>query len=233
MTISSDKLLPNQEYFKKYYSDSENFELRLFNVVTAFNQAQTLKDRKLSSDLGGKITEFSTPDFMASILVGFAKMVNAKTVLEIGTCAGLTSMHFADAVGVDGMVVTVEIGKEFADLAEQNFKINGYDKRIKLIHGNAKEEIAKLTEKLFDIIYIDGDKSEYKNLFIIAQKLLSENGVIIVDDILFHGDVMNIKPITEKGQGCNDLINYLMTTPGFTRFIIPVGNGVLFVRPNN
>jgi predicted O-methyltransferase YrrM len=231
MTKSSDKLLPNQDYFKKFYTDSENYDLRLFNMITEFNYAHTLKERKLVSDLGGKITEFSTPAYMAAILVGFAKLINAKKILEIGTCGGLTTMHFADAVGKDGEVYTIEIGKEFAEYAQENFILNGYENRIKLIKGNALEVMEKLEKISFDLIYIDGDKSEYKNLFKISEKLLTKNGIIIIDDILFHGDVANINPITEKGKGCNELINYLQATPGYTRFIIPAGNGILIVKP--
>jgi predicted O-methyltransferase YrrM len=184
------------------------------------------------SDLDGRITEFSTPSYMASILVGFAKLINAKKILEIGTCGGLTTMHFADAVGSDGKVFTVGIGDEFANYAEKNFNLNGYSDRIELIRGNALDILPKIEENSLDLIYIDGDKSEYRKIFHLAEKLLNENGMIIVDDIFFHGDVLNIKPSTEKGKGCNDLIHYLLTTPHYTRFMIPVGNGLVVVQNN-
>lgn len=228
---NSDKLLPNQPYFTKLYNNtSYPIESAIYDLVSNFNKVYSLKTHKQSSGLNGKLLEYSTPDYMASILCGFIKIIGAKKVLEIGTCAGSSSMHFADAVGEDGHVTTIEVGEEFANIANENFKLNGY-KNITLLQSDAMKVLMDLKKETFDFIYIDGSKEQYLEFALASESLLTKSGIIVVDDVFFHGDVFNESVVTSKGSGCVKLMDHYLSNDRYTRFILPIGNGMLVIKP--
>lgn len=228
---NSDKLLPNQPYFTKLYNNNARpIESAIYDLVSNFNAVYSLKTHKQSSGLNGKLLEYSTPDYMAAILCGFIKVIGAKNVLEIGTCAGSSSMHFADAVGIDGNVTTIEVGEEFANIARENFKLNGYT-NVTLLQSDAMQVLKDLKKESFDFIYIDGSKEQYLEFALASERLLSKTGLIVVDDVFFHGDVFNESAISTKGAGCVKLMEHYLTNDRYTRFILPIGNGVLVIKP--
>jgi len=227
----ADKLLPNQPYFSKLYNKATPpIESAMYDLVSNFNSVFSLKTHKQSSGLNGKLLEFSTPDYMASILCGIIKITGAKNVLEIGTCAGSSSMHFADAVGADGHVITIEVGEEFAKIAKENFNINGY-KNITLLEGDAFNILRNIEDGSQDLVYVDGSKEQYLEFALESERLLTISGVIIVDDVFFHGDVFNDLVTTSKGEGCQRLINHYLSNDRYTRFILPIGNGMMIIKP--
>ena len=80
------------------------------------------------------------------------------------------------------------------------------------------------------MIYVDGDKGNYLDITKAAEKKLSSEGIILVDDIFFHGDVLNKTPKTKKGLGCKATIEYYKENTNFYKYILPVNNGILLLK---
>lgn len=222
-----EKVLPNQEFFKYLYKGEAPFETALYNLLLSYAPSFDTKGFDLVTPREIDFEEMSSPPWQLAILGTILKLTGAKTVLEIGTFIGNSAMQFAKMVGEDGHVTTIELGKEFADLARENFKRNGLEKRITLHQGSAGEILDGLKPESFDMVFVDGSKQDYLDYSLKSEKLLTKRGMIIVDDVFFHGDALNSTPTTDKGRGCKDVLDHYQSKPGFDKMLLPVANGIL------
>ena len=150
-------------------------------------------------------------------------------ILEIGTFAGISTLKIAKAISkydTNALITTVEKYDKFAKIAKMNFQKNKLDKFINLINDDASNFIRNNSDK-YDLIFIDGHKEAYKEYFEILQHRINRKGLIIIDDILFNGDVLNNKTISEKGKGVFLLLQSIKQNKNFHKMIFPIGNGVL------
>jgi len=118
------------------------------------------------------------------------KISNTKSILEIGTLYGYSTIWLARAVGKKGKVITFEKEAENALKAEANFKKAGLEKIISLKVGDAKENLAKIKGK-WDMIFIDAEKSGYLTYLEFAKKLVKKGGLIVADNVFQKGGVFN------------------------------------------
>jgi predicted O-methyltransferase YrrM len=225
----SDLFLPNQEFARYLYHDPAPYQDALYAVVAGYADQFGLEGHRLSAP--AKITpeEMSSPAFLLAFFNTIIKLTGAKTVLEIGTFIGHSTMHFARMVGKDGHVTTLEVFKEFADIARRNFADNGYTDRITLIEGDAGASLMQLPKRSFDLVFIDGAKQSYLDYALQAEELIADKGVIAVDDVFFHGDAINAVPSTNKGMGCKRLLDHYRGSQRFEKLLLPLRNGILLL----
>ena len=123
------------------------------------------------------------------------KISNIKKILEIGTFTGLSGLTMSLSLPSDGQLVTIDKSVERNKIASNFFKKAKQEKKIKAIIGSALESISNLkkNKRRFDIIFIDADKENYKNYYNQSLDLIKKNGLIIVDNVLWHGEVVDIK----------------------------------------
>ena len=112
----------------------------------------------------------------------------AKNILEIGTAIGYSSMQFA-SVSNDIHITTIERDEEMITQAKSNFETYGYSSQIRLIEGNALEQYNEVNDKQYDIIFIDAAKAQSKKFFEYYTPLLRNGGLVITDNVLYHGFV--------------------------------------------
>lgn len=234
----SGKMLPNQEFmcglWDGHKSISSNpadvfYEESLHRLLSGFSHDYS-PDQFASHDYGDiPVEQMSTPATTLAIIGMLAHLIGARTALEIGTFIGNTTMHFARMVGEGGHVTTIECGHQYAEVARKNFARNNLDKRITLIEGDAGNILSQLGKEYYDLIFIDGGKQDYLDYTLKCERLLSERGVIIVDDVFFHGDALNTKPQTEKGRGCKVLLDSYREREDLGKLLLPVGNGLLML----
>jgi predicted O-methyltransferase YrrM len=151
-----------------------------------------------------------------------------KRVLEIGTAIGYTAINIARNLQGEGMVDTIEISEENSERAIRFIERSGVKENIELITGDALNVIPVL-RKRYDIIFLDADKHVYREAFDLSIPLLSEGGVIIVDNLLWHGYAAS-EEVPEKYQkstkNIREFNKYFMTLKGFTTSIVPIGDGL-------
>lgn len=117
------------------------------------------------------------------ILECILKWNNVKTVVEMGTLTGFSSLWMAKAVGEDGHIYTVETQEKFVNIARDVFKMEGVDDRIDVFHGPAPEKFAEFEDQgPFDAIFIDADKTLYVEVLNWAEKHIKKGGLIIGDN---------------------------------------------------
>jgi predicted O-methyltransferase YrrM len=224
-----DKLLASQEFFRYLYRDQPPFESALYDQMASYAVDFDASRFELTTPGNIDFEEMSSPPWQLAIYDTMIKLVGAKTILEIGTFIGNSAMQFARMVGEDGHVTTIEVGKDFAKMARDNVKRNGFESRVTVMHGDAGRILQDLSPRSFDLVFIDGSKQDYLDYAIKSKKLITDKGMIIVDDVFFHGDALNASPSTDKGRGCKALLDHFKTDRSVERLLLPIANGTLIL----
>jgi len=157
------------------------------------------------------------------------QLVGAKRVLEIGMFTGYSALCFAEALPVDGTVVTCEIDEEPAVLARRYFAQTPSGEKIDIRMGPALETMRAL-DGPFDLIFIDADKVNYLNYYQRALDLLAPNGVILIDNVLWSGEVVKQPPPDERTAAIQELNRTVANDPRVTSVLVTIRDGVLVVR---
>lgn len=151
-----------------------------------------------------------------------------KRVLEIGTAIGYTTIRIARNLSKKSEVHTIEKSEDNIPLAKEYFERSGFAEKIKLLEGNALSIMPQLQKK-YDFIFLDADKEDYKRLFDYSLILLKRGGVIVVDNLLWHGYAATTR-VPAKYKTSTKLIrefNKIFTSQeNLITTILPVGDGL-------
>ena len=170
------------------------------------------------------ILDWQSADFLEILI----RVINPKRVLEIGTAIAYSSIRIARNLKKKGVVHTIEKSTDNIALAKGFIKKSGVEDKIKILAGNAFEIMPTL-EKKYDFIFLDADKNEYSKLFELSLPLLKKGGVIMVDNLLWHGQAAAEKVSPKYKTSTEFIRNFnkeFMATPRLKTTIIPVGDGL-------
>ena len=159
------------------------------------------------------------------------KINNIKQILEIGTFTGYSALSMALAVN-DVFITCLDKNKQTSEVANNFFNKADVKKRINLIVGNAIDSLNNLINKnkKFDLIFIDADKENYKNYYDICFKLISTSGLILIDNVLWKGDVINKNKNDKMTNIIRDFNSYIKNDDRIEKTILPIGDGVTICR---
>ena len=160
------------------------------------------------------------------------KISNIKKILEIGTFTGLSGLTMSLSLPSDGMLVTLDKNAERNKISSNFFKKAKQDNKIKSIIGPALESISNLKTKKqkFDLVFIDADKENYKNYYNQSLDLIEKNGLIIIDNVLWHGEVVDTKNQDKFTTIIREFNSYINKDKRTENLIIPVGDGLTVCR---
>lgn len=161
-----------------------------------------------------------------NFLIQLIKMNNVKRVLEIGTAIGYSSSKMALETGVE--IVTIERSKEMYDIAIKNIKKMDLEDKITVIFNDALE-VDEKTLGTFDLIFIDAAKAQSIKFFEKYETILNEKGIIVTDNLLFHGLIVeeirdrNLRQLIGKIDRYN---KYVVAREEYDTFIYEIGDGM-------
>lgn len=158
-----------------------------------------------------------------------AQLVGATRVLEVGMFTGYSALCFAEAIPADGRVVTCEIDESSAALGRKHFANSPHGKKIEIRLGPALETMGELSGP-FDIIFIDADKVNYLNYYRRALDLLAPTGVILIDNVLWDGEVLRQPAPDERTAAIQELNRTVAADPRVTAVLVTIRDGVLVIR---
>ena len=160
------------------------------------------------------------------------KISNTKKILEIGTFTGLSGLTMSLSLPSDGKLVTLDKNAERNKIASNFFKKAKQESKIKTIIGPALESLSSLKnkEQKFDLIFIDADKENYKNYYNQSLDLIEKNGLIIVDNVLWHGEVVDGNKQDKLTTIIREFNSYINKDKRTENIIIPVGDGLTVCR---
>ena len=160
------------------------------------------------------------------------KITNIKKILEIGTFTGLSGLTMSLSLPNDGKLVTLDKNAERNKIASSFFKKAKQEKKIKTIIGPALTSLnyLKKKEQKFDLVFVDADKENYKNYYNQSLDLIEKNGLIIVDNVLWHGEVANAKKQDKFTTIIREFNSYIKKDKRTENLIIPIGDGLTVCR---
>ena len=163
------------------------------------------------------------------LIVTLLKLIKPKRVLEVGTAVGYSAILMADNLPDDSTIVTIERYKKHADIAVDNVFASGYEKKIKVIEGEAAEVLHWL-DCSFDFIFLDAAKGQYIEFLPDILRLLKSGGVLLSDNILYHGMVEDEEKVERRKitivKRLHMYLEEIMSNKELTTSIIPIGDGV-------
>jgi len=201
-----------EAYALKYSSSTDE----LLKEVEMFTMNRGTHTNMLSGPLQGKLLEM------------ISKMVKPEKILEIGTFTGYSALCLAKGLASDGQLHTIELMDEDASVAEGFFAKSSQSHQIILHRGNALEIIPSLTEE-WDLVFIDADKVNYIAYYELTLPRLKNSGIMLVDNVLFHGQVLeeNISGKNPKAiQAFND---YIAAQENVEQVILTVRDGLMMI----
>lgn len=157
------------------------------------------------------------------------RLVGAKRVLEIGMFTGYSALCFAEALPADGTVITCEINEKSASVARCYFAQTAVGGKISIRMGPALDTMRALTGP-FDLIFIDADKTNYLNYYRRGLDLLAPNGVILIDNVLWSGNVLKQPPPDESTAAIQELNRVVANDPRVTAVLVTIRDGILVIR---
>ena len=156
-----------------------------------------------------------------------------KRILEIGTAIGYSSICFSKFLDNDGVIDTIEIDKQRIMVAKANIDMMGLNDKINIMEGDALKVLSKLDNK-YDFIFIDGPKSHYVEYLPICLKLLSDDGIIIADNVIYKGMVTGPEKVKHKQRTAvmrlREFINVVRNDESLESELLDVGDGLLVIR---
>ena len=180
----------------------------------------------------GDIQRMQISESQALFLQFVIKFNNITSCLEIGTFTGFSALSMALALPIDGKLVALDKDKEIIKVAQSFFKKAKMDNKISTIIENAEKTLKSLIEvnSIFDLVFIDADKANYTRYFDFATNLVKRNGLIIFDNVLWHGDVAK-KNITDNQTELIRKFNmYIKNDKKTEKTILPIGDGLTICR---
>jgi predicted O-methyltransferase YrrM len=206
----------------------------IFPDVEAYAQAHSMRESDLCRALREETAQrMESPQMIVGPLEGaFLKMmtqlVRATSVLEIGMFTGYSALCFAEALPADGKVLTCEIDEESASLARQYFARSSMGSKIEIRMGPALDTMQYIKGP-FDLIFIDADKINYVNYYRRSLDLLSPHGVILIDNVLWNGDVLKYPAPDENTAAIQELNRVVATDSRVTAVLVTIRDGVLVI----
>ena len=158
------------------------------------------------------------------------KTSNIKNVLEIGTFTGLSALSIALALPDDGKLIALDKNNETNKVAINFFKKANLEHKIQTIIKPALDSFDELKNKKFDMIFIDADKMNYKEYYDKSLKLMNKGGLIIVDNVLWHGEVADENNLDKFTVNIKEFNEYVANDKRVEQIIVPLGDGMRVCR---
>lgn len=212
------KNLEITEKLEKYIND---FSLKLNPI-----QQEIIDYNKTLGDVKRMQVATSQCHFLHLII----KTSNIKNVLEIGTFTGLSALSIALALPDDGKLIALDKDKETNKIAVSFFKKANLTNKIQTIVKPALDSLDELKNSKFDMVFIDADKMNYKEYYEKSLKLLDKGGLIIVDNVLWHGEVADEDNLDKFTVNIRDFNTYVANDKRVEQIIVPLGDGMTVCR---
>jgi caffeoyl-CoA O-methyltransferase len=208
-------LSPELENYAATHSEDEPALLAALNRET---HLKILQPRMLSGHFQGRILSL------------LSKLARPKTILEIGTYTGYATLCLAEGLAENGIIHTIDIKEELQDFQRKYFDQSPWAWQIKQHLGSALDIIPQL-DATFDLVFIDADKENYINYFHMVVPLMNKGGIILSDNVLWSGKVL--EPLNPNDTSTKVLIEYnelLKSDPRVETVLLPIRDGLTVSR---
>lgn len=167
--------------------------------------------------------------YQGRVLSMLSKMTNPERILEIGTYTGYATLCLAEGLTENGFIHTVDINAELEDMVRANFSRSPLNEKIIYHQGDATKIIPELNE-VFDLVFIDADKKNNETYYNLLINKLRPGGIIIVDNVLWSGKVLNEKKIDQNTAIITNFNKMVSKDQRVEKLILPIRDGLFVIR---
>jgi predicted O-methyltransferase YrrM len=202
---------------EKYITDHSTAEDPLLEELYRETHIRFVNPNMVSGHLQGKLLEL------------LVKMIKPSVILEIGTFTGYSAISMARGLEPGARIYTIEINDELHDFSNSYFSRAGVSELIVSLSGKAQDAIPSINEE-FDLVFIDGDKREYKDYFNLVIGKLKRGGFIIADNVLWGNKVLDASTNDQQTRGIMDFNEMISRRTDVEKLIIPLRDGLMIIR---
>jgi caffeoyl-CoA O-methyltransferase len=216
---SSDKFLHlNQQLYDYVIAHGQNTDPILRDLAE--------ETRKL-----GRISGMQIAPEQGTLMSLLAAAIDAKSAIEVGVFTGYSSVCVARALPSDGRLLCLDVNEEWTSIARRYWERAGVAGKITLKLGPALETLRTLPESHpVDFAFVDADKSNYRTYYEEILKRLRTNGLLLIDNVIWNGQVIDAADKSEDTVAIRALNDFIVTDPRVEAVMIPVADGITIVR---
>ncbi len=204
----------------------------LENYVAVHSQDEPQLLAQLNKETYQKILQprMLSGHFQGRVLSMLSKIISPKNVLEIGTYTGYATLCLAEGLAQNGCIDTIDNNEELFDFQKKYFDKSIFKNQITQHLGNALKIIPTLNKK-YDLVFIDADKENYINYFELVVPMMNKGGIILSDNVLWSGKVL--EKVKENDKSTKTLLEYnklLKTDSRVETVLLPIRDGLTLTR---
>ena len=180
----------------------------------------------------GSVSQMQIAKEQGQFLEIITKLSKAKSCLEIGRFTGMSTLFIARGLSAEGKITTIDNSDEFLSLAKKYWDLDNMSSKIESIIGDGVEIMQSMIDRQhsYDFIFIDADKNDYPNYYELSLSLVPSNGIIIIDNMLWHGDVADEKKNDSQTNTIRDLNTKIQNDSRVDFSLLPLSDGLSFIR---
>tara|TARA_Y100000590_G_scaffold30813_1_gene34136 strand:+ start:53 stop:709 length:657 start_codon:yes stop_codon:yes gene_type:complete len=180
----------------------------------------------------GNVSQMQIAKEQGQFLEIITKISNTKNCLEIGRFTGMSTLFMARGLPPTGKIITVDNSDEFLPLAKKYWDLGGVSSKIQSVIGEGVEVLQSMIDRQYivDLIFIDADKKNYQNYYELSLNLLNKDGIIIIDNMLWNGDVADMKKNDSQTSTIRDLNSKIQNDLRVEFSLLPLSDGLSFIR---
>lgn len=205
---------------------------KIEEYITDHSQAEPELLRELNKETWQKVINprMLSGHYQGRVLSMISKLLHPMTILEIGTYTGYSALCLAEGLQKNGNLITVDLNEELQEFSRKYFKKSPYKHQITQLSGNALDIIPTL-KGTFDLVFIDADKKNYVNYFNLIIDKMKPGGIILSDNVLWSGKVIEEIKKNDKDTSTLKAYNKLLhTNKRVETVILPIRDGLTISR---
>ena len=180
----------------------------------------------------GSVAQMQIAPEQGQFLEIIVKISQSNKCLEIGRFTGLSTLCMAKGLPETGSITTIDNSDEFLPIAQKYWQMAGVSNKIVSIIGAGAEVMQSFIDRqyFFDLIFIDADKNNYSNYYELSLPLLRPNGIVIIDNMLWHGDVADDTKTDKETRTIRTLNQSIQSDERVDFSLLPLSDGLSFIR---
>ena len=210
-------------------NDFINKDILEYSEIKSQQEPSLLKELNKETHLKGWNPRMLSGAFQGRLISMISKLISPKKVLEIGTYTGYSALCIYEGLDKNGIIHTIDKNEELLEIQKKYFKKTGEIKKFVQHTGNALEIIPEINET-FDLIFLDADKENYIHYFNCIIDKLNKNGVILADNVLWSGKVIDDKQKDETTKILRKFNEIINNDHRVETVLLPIRDGISIIR---
>ena len=209
-----------------------NSDIVKYLSLNGYRRDSTIDELVKETKILGDVAQMQIAPEQGQFLQIIVKLLKIKKCLEIGRFTGLSTLCMARGLPYDGKIITIDSSEEFLPLAKKYWAKARVEDKIESVIGQGLDVMQSYIDRqfFFELIFIDADKNNYISYYELSLQLLQTNGLMIIDNMLWGGDVADTYNEDKQTKTIRSLNNKILKDDRVEFSLLPLADGLSFIR---